>query len=256
MDLQLTRAVAIVTGGASGIGRACVDALSAEGMRVIILDRDPRGAEAAATLTTQGRDVEFRQVDITDEDQVKRSVEYVVDSRGGLDVVIGCAGVSGPVGATVAETSADEFDQVFAINVRGNFLLAKHVVPHLEASGIGTMVILASDAALVAFDGMAAYNTSKAAVVMLAKSIAVDHPAVRVNAVCPGIVDTPMSRADLGRVEEGFEGSGLPVMLASQLAGHVLFLASPVSAPVNATTLVSDFGYTARSALGSLDFSG
>lgn len=130
----------------------------------------------------------------------------------------------------------------------------KHAMPHLERSTVGTIVLIASDAALVAFEGMAAYSTSKGAVVMLAKSIAVDHPDVRVNALCPGIVDTPMSRSDLGREDLGFEGSGLPVMRASQLARHALFLVSPVSAPIKATTLVSDFGYVSRSTLGGLGF--
>lgn len=189
-----------------------------------------------------------------DEEKLGSAVAEVIAQHGGLDILIGCAGISGPVGVKLAETDAADFDRVLAINVRGNFLMSKHAMPHLERSEMGTIVMVASDAALVAFVGMAAYNTSKAAVVMLAKSIAVDHPGVRANALCPGIVDPPMSWADLGRVERGSEGSGLPVMKPSQLARHVLFLASPVSAPINATTLVSDFGYASRSALGELGF--
>lgn len=154
----------------------------------------------------------------------------------------------------LAETDAADFDRVLTINVRGNYLIAKHAMPHLERSETGTIVLVASDAALIAFEGMAAYSASKAAVVMLAKAIAIDHPEIRANAICPGIVDTPMSRTDLGRVELGFEDSALPVMKATQLARHVLFLASPASAPINATTLVSDFGYASRSALGELGF--
>ncbi|MFY9714765.1 MAG: SDR family oxidoreductase [Microbacterium sp.] len=254
MDLDIDGRVAVVTGGASGIGRACVKALADEGVSVAMFDRDPRGAAVAAELVRNGKSVTSHVVDITDEEQVSAAVADVIAQHRGLDILIGCAGISGPVGVKLADTDAADFDRVFAVNVRGNYLMAKHAMPHLESSEIGTIVLVASDAALVAFEGMAAYSTSKGAVVMLAKSIAIDHPGVRVNALCPGIVDTPMSRADLGRTELGFGGSGLPVMKASQLARHVLFLASPASAPINATTLVSDFGYASRSALGELGF--
>ncbi|GAA4484127.1 SDR family oxidoreductase [Microbacterium panaciterrae] len=209
MDLGINGRVAVVTGGASGIGQACVTALADEGVSVAIFDRDPRGAAVAADLARKGKSVTSHEVDITDEEKVSSAVADVIAHHRGLDILIGCAGISGPVGVKLAETDAAEFDRVLAINVRGNYLMAKHTMPHLERSEIGTIVMVASDAALVAFEGMAAYSTSKAAVVMLAKSIAVDHPRVRVNALCPGIVDTPMSRADLGRVEHGFEGTGL-----------------------------------------------
>jgi dihydroanticapsin dehydrogenase len=161
--------------------------------------------------------------------------------------------VSGPVGSALDEIGTSDWDQVMAVNVRGNFLIAKHTVAHLQASDVGTIVYLASDSAFVAFEGMAPYTASKGAVVMLAKAITADYPDIRANALCPGIVDTPMSRSDMGH-PDGFEGSGFPVIPPHQLAKHVLFLASPVSAPINGTTLVSDFGYLAKSALGSLNF--
>ena len=253
MDLQLGDRVALVTGGASGIGRACVEALLAEGARVGIVDRASTGADLAEALRKQGGDVVFACADITAEADVARAVGEVVDAFGGLDTVLGCAGISGPVGARLGEIETSAWDQVMAVNVRGNFLLTKHTIGHLQRSDLATIVFLASDSAFVAFDGMGPYTASKGAVVALTKAVAVDYPEVRVNALCPGIVDTPMSRADMGR-PDGFEGTGLPVMAASQLAGHALFLASPRSAPANATTLVSDFGYLARSALGALDF--
>lgn len=256
MDLGITGKVVAVTGGASGIGRATVDALLAEGARVVILDRNPTGESIAEQLRAEGYPVSFVATDVTDEANVAASINSLVAEQGALDMVVGCAGISGPVGKRISEVDAAEWDRVMAVNLRGNFFVAKHSVAHLEASDIGTMTILASDSAVVAFEGMGPYNASKAAVVMLAKSIAVDHPKLRVNAVCPGIVDTPMSRADLGLEEIGFVGSGLPVMQASQIARQVVFLASPVSAPMNATTLLSDFGYAARSALGGLDFEG
>lgn len=255
MDLELQGTVAIITGGASGIGRACAEAFSAEGANVAILDRAEDGEAVADALRAGGAEAIFIEVDLTDERTVASAVADVATRWTGIDTVVGCAGISGRVGTSLAETAVADWDAVMAVNVRGNFLVAKHSIPFLQQSAVGSVVLVASDAALAAFEGMGAYSTSKAAVAMLAKAIAVDHPSVRANAICPGIVDTPMSRVDLGRERVGFEGSGLPVMSASRLAQHVLFLGSPVSAPINATTVVSDFGYLARSAVGTLNFS-
>lgn len=254
MDMKLQDAVVLVTGGGSGIGRACVEALVSEGAKVLIADHNPVSAAVAEQLTRNGYQVTFIRTEVTNESDVQRAVEAVKDGYGKLDAVIGCAGISGPVGSTVEDIHLEEWDRVMAVNVRGNFLVAKYALPLLRDSEIATLVFLASDSALVAFEGMTPYSTSKGAVVMLTKSLSVDHPQIRVNCLCPGVVDTPMSRKDLGRAE-GFAGSGLPVMQPHQIAAHALFLASPVSAPINGTALISDFGYIARSAQPSLDFS-
>ena len=253
MDIQLTDRVAMITGGASGIGLACVKAVLAEGAKAVIVDRDGAGQDVARGLQADGHAVEFVQADITSEAEVAGAVRHAKDVFGRLDMLIGCAGVSGPVGSTVPDISVQDWDQVMAVNLRGNFLAAKHALSLLEESDAASIVFLASDAALVAFEGMTPYCASKGALVMLAKGLSVDHPRVRVNCLCPGVVDTPMSRADLGR-PQGFEGMGLPVMQADQIARHAAFLASPVSAPINGTTLVSDFGYVARSSLPALEF--
>ena len=181
------------------------------------------------------------------------AVDDVAGELGRLDILLGCAGISGPVGTRLAEVDVDAWDQVIAVNVRGNFLIAKHAMAYLELSEVGAIVFLGSDSAFVAFDGMGPYTASKGAVVALTRAFAVDYPMVRANALCPGVVDTPMSRADMGR-PGGFEGAALPVLSPHQVARQALFLASPVSFPINGTTLVSDFGYLARSALGTLDF--
>lgn len=110
------------------------------------------------------------------------------------------------------------------------------------------IVFMASDSSYVAALGMTVYGASKAALVMLARGISVDHPRVRVNCVCPSIVDTPMSRRDMGRVHHGFGGADYPVHSADDVARYALFLASPASRSVNGTSLVADFGYMARSA--------
>ncbi|MEV8273061.1 SDR family oxidoreductase [Microbacterium sp. NPDC077184] len=249
MDMRLAGRVVVVTGGASGIGRACVDAFTAEGARVAVFDRQPAGSDAG---TSAGEPLHVT-TDVTDEDDVRRAVRVVEERLGPVDVLVGCAGVSGPVGTALSHVEAAEWDHVMAVNVRGNFLVTKHCLADLERSEVGTIVLVASDSALVAFEGMGPYTASKAAVVGLTKAITVDHPAVRANALCPGVVDTPMSRGDLG-MPDGFAGTDMPVMSPHQLAAHAVFLASPVSAPINATTVVADFGMLARSALGTLDF--
>lgn len=253
MDMRLLDRVFLVTGGASGIGRACVEALTGEGAKAVIVDRNPEGATVAHDLARQGHNVDFVQANVTEEADVSRSVQATKDRYGQLDGVIACAGISGPVGTTVVDITVDEWERVMAVNVRGNFLLAKHTIPLLMQSDLSTIVFLASDAALVAFEGMAPYSTSKGAVLMLTKALAVDHPDIRVNCLCPGIVDTPMSRTDLG-FQEGFSGTNLPVMQPHQIAAHAVFLASAVSAPINGTSIVADHGYLARSAQPALEF--
>ncbi|WP_225915544.1 MULTISPECIES: SDR family NAD(P)-dependent oxidoreductase [Pseudomonas] len=251
--MHLSGRVVLVTGGASGIGLACVRAMVDEGAKVLIADRNVVGAKIAGKLSQEGHAVAFFQADITSETDIQNAVVYAESIFGQLDSLIGCAGISGPVGSTSIEITADDWDRVMAINVRGNFLAAKHSLHLLSKSEIGSIVFLASDSALVAVEGMVPYCASKGAVLMLTKALSIDHPTVRINCLCPGVVDTPMSRADLGR-PDGFEGTGLPVMQAEQLARHVVFLASPVSAPINGTSVVADFGYLARSALPPLKF--
>jgi dihydroanticapsin dehydrogenase len=255
VELELNNRVAIVTGGASGIGAACARALSGEGVSVAVLDRDAtHGNIVVSEIIKQGGKAIFVKADVTDEASVSSAVREAVAFYGALDVVLTSAGISGPVGKDVTQMARTEWDQVLSVNVTGIFLMAKHCLPHLEQSPVGTMVLIGSDASFTAFSGMAPYCVSKGAVLMLARALSVDHPAVRVNCLCPSVVDTPMVRGDLGLDDSGVEKVPFPVMSADQLARHALFLASPVSAPVNGTSLIVDFGYSARTAFPTLDF--
>lgn len=239
MDLGLEGRVAVVTGAASGIGRACARALAGEGARVALLDVDDRAREL---------DGLFVRVDVTVPEQVRAAVETVGDRFGGVDVVVGCAGISGPFGLHVDEIDPADFARVLAVNVTGNFLLVKYCLPMLKRAEAPAIVFLASDAAYVAAPGMVPYNASKGAVAMLTRALAVDlsEHGIRANCVCPSIVDTPMSRGDL-RLPDGFDGVGYPVQRPEDVARSVLYLASRASAPVNGAALISDFGYMARS---------
>ncbi|MFS0893086.1 SDR family NAD(P)-dependent oxidoreductase [Microbacterium sp. 179-I 3D3 NHS] len=244
MDLQLTGTTALVTGAASGIGRATALALAAEGVRVALLDRD---AGALARVVQEVADAVPIVADLTDEDAVREAVGAAVRRLGRLDAVVHCAGISGPVGASVEDTSLAEWNAVFAVNVTGAFLVVKHALPALRAAAAASVVLLASDSAIVASPGMAPYCASKAALVQFARALSVDlaGSGIRVNAVAPSVVDTPMSRGDLG--DEAFATAAFPVQSAAEVAAHVVHLVSPVSRAINGTTLVSDFGYSARS---------
>lgn len=244
MDLHLTGTTALVTGAASGIGRATALALAAEGVRVALLDRDA----AALGETADGCPGAVRRVaDLTDEDQVRRAVDTAITELGRLDAVVHCAGISGPVGRGIEETSLADWNAVLAVNVTGAFLVLRQALPALRAADAASVVLLASDSATVASPGMAPYCASKAALVQFGRALSVDlaGTGIRVNTVSPSIVDTPMSRGDLGA--DAFADPGFPVQSAAEVAAHVVYLVSPRSRAINGTTLLSDFGYSARS---------
>jgi len=244
MELVLSGRRALVTGAAGGIGRAAARALADEGCHLALLDRDAAALDALAVdLRAAGVSVTTHSCDVTDEVAVGEAVR----AAGELDVLIGCAGISGPVGTPLADTALADWEAVFAVNVRGTFLVLRAAIPALRRSDAASVVLVASDSALVAAPGMVPYCASKAAVLQLARAASVDFApdGIRVTAVCPSVVDTPMSRGDLE--VDGFEGAVFPVQSAAEVASQLVFLASPVSRPVNGTALVTDFGYTARS---------
>lgn len=239
---------ALVTGAAGGIGRAVAEELAAEGVRVALADRDRAAVVAvAADLAGRGMAASGFATDITDEAQVAALVDAVVERFGGIDLVVGCAGISGPVGTALGDTTLADWERVLAVNVTGAFLVLRGALPALRASDVASVVFIASDSALVAAPGMAPYCASKAALLQFARAAAVElaGDGIRVNAVCPSIVDTPMSRGDLGLA--GFDDVAYPVQSAAEVAAQVAFLCSPRSRPVNAAAVVSDFGFAARS---------
>lgn len=248
MRLGLDAKSALVTGAASGIGRACAAALVAEGARVAAVDSDRE--TLLSTADELGADT-VAAADVTDEEELAAAVDLAADRHGGLDVVIGCAGISGPFGSSIEKIPVAEFSSVLAVNITGQFLLAKHALRHLRASATPAVVFIASDSAQVAAPGMAPYCASKAAVVQLARALSVDfaEEGIRFNCVCPSVVDTPMARADLaGDSPSSTVADGVPVQSPREVAAHVLYLASPRSFSINGHAVVSDFGYSARSA--------
>jgi NAD(P)-dependent dehydrogenase (short-subunit alcohol dehydrogenase family) len=244
MELQLQGRTALITGAAGGIGRAVAQALAAEGVRVALLDRDPAGLAATAAACAGSVSV---VADVTDEASVASAVSEAVTALGALHTVVCCAGISGPVGSGIEQTSLAEWQAVFAVNVTGAFLVLRAALPALRAAPGAAVVLLASDSAFVASAGMAPYCASKAALVQFGRALSVDLAAddVRVVTVSPSIVDTPMSRGDLG--DGAFTAPAFPVQTADEVAAHVVYLASPRASAVNGSGILSDFGYSARS---------
>lgn len=249
MDLQLSARRVLVTGGSSGIGRATALAFAREGARVVILSRDEAGMRATEQLAkAEGLAIASVTADVTSEEQVSAAVSSAIEKLGGLDTLVHCAAISGPIAPTLAEMSVAEIRHTFDINLLGAFIVTRAVEPHLGAGS--SLVFIGSDSAYVASPEMSVYNATKAGIVHMVRSLAVDWESrgVRVNAVSPSIVDTPMSRGDLGIGEEGFVDVDYPVLDAQDVANAVLFLASERARGVNGHSLLMDFGYSGKSA--------
>jgi NAD(P)-dependent dehydrogenase (short-subunit alcohol dehydrogenase family) len=235
--------VAVVTGGGSGIGRATTARLVADGFRVAVIDLEPGQAPPGGLAV---------KADVADEADVQGAFAEVARSLGPVGVLVAGAGITGSARATVLhETPVDEWDRVMAVNVRGVFLTIRAALPAMLAAGTGHVIAIASVAGLVAFPGRCAYTSSKGAVVQLARSVAVDYAArgIRANAVCPGFVDTPMTRWRLDDPELRAQVEArIPlgrVAGADDVADAIALLASDRLAYMTGHALVVDGGWTA-----------
>jgi NAD(P)-dependent dehydrogenase (short-subunit alcohol dehydrogenase family) len=202
--LKLKGKVAIVTGAASGIGRASAIAFAREGAKVVIADLSRTGGEDTARyITSEGLEARFAEVDVGNEADVRRMVEETAAHWNGIDILFNNAGVL--LVKPIEETTETEWDHVMAVNVKGAFLAIKYVVPYMRRRGGGAILNTGSIASLAGQVGTPAYSASKGAVALLTKSLALDlgRDRIRVNCICPGITDTPMLREHLGHGTEG-----------------------------------------------------
>ena len=243
---------AIVTGATSGIGRAASLALGDAGWWVLASGRDPeRGAEVEAELAKRAGG-EFVAGDLAEEKTPELLVRRVVEATGRLDLTVYSAGDH--FLATVEETEAAEYDRLLATNLRGAVLLAKAAIPAMRASGGGAIVNVSSEAGLVAVPGQVAYNVSKAGLLMLTKSIAVDHAkdGIRSVAICPGTTRTPLveraiASAPDSAAHERWLASGRPANrlgTPEEIAAAIVFVANEASF-MTGSEIVIDGGYTA-----------
>jgi NAD(P)-dependent dehydrogenase (short-subunit alcohol dehydrogenase family) len=248
---------AVVTGAGNGIGRQTALAFAAAGARVLAVDRDTAGAEAtAAAIRQQGGVARIETADVTQPGDVQRYVEAALKAYGRIDCFFNNAGIICKV-APLAGYDVAAFDEVMAVNVRGVFLGLRYVLPAMIAQGSGAVVNTASVAGLVGTPGMAPYVASKHAVIGLTKAAAgeVARSGVRVNAVCPGPIDTDMMRRVEGQVSPEDPAAvarryqaGLPsgrYGSAEEVASVVLFLCSDLASNVSGAQYVVDGGRTA-----------
>lgn len=247
---QLEGKVAVVTGGASGIGEATVRLFVDEGCRVVIADmQEARGTALAEEL---GSDAVFQKVEVRQEDQVKAAVDTAVSKWGRLDCIFNNAGFGGVLGP-IEEVPADEFDMTMDVLVRGVFLGMKYAIPIMKKQGGGSIINTGSIAGVTSGRGPVVYSVAKAAVVHLSKVTAMElgEHSIRVNAICPGYIATPLAANTVGRpdslIEERIKDSkprqpipryGRP----DDIAQMALFLAGDRSTFVTGQAIVVDGG--------------
>jgi NAD(P)-dependent dehydrogenase (short-subunit alcohol dehydrogenase family) len=253
---QLDSKVAIVTGGASGIGRATALLFAGEGAAVVITDVNKASGQAvAADIANNGGRAVFEAGDVTCAADCQRVVERAEREFGRIHILFNNAGIIRR--ASVIELSEADWDRVMAVNVKAIFLMSRQAIPMMEKSGGGSIINMASGWGLAGGPRAAAYCASKGAVVLLTKAMAIDHgpQQIRVNCICPGDTDTPMLRNEaqqLGEPDDRFlaEATRRPlgrVGKPEEIAQAALYLASDAASFVTGTALVVDGGGLAGS---------
>jgi NAD(P)-dependent dehydrogenase (short-subunit alcohol dehydrogenase family) len=252
--MDFTGKVALITGGGGGIGRATALGFALRGAKVMVVDQDAEaGRVSTEVVAQQGGEAKFTPADVTKSAAVQDYVKATLDAYGRIDCFFNNAGIEGKV-VPIQEYDEDLFDQVIAVNLKGVFLGMRHVLPVMLRQGSGTIVNTASVAGLFGGPGMAPYVASKHGVLGLTKVAASDvaRYGIRVNAVCPGPVETRMMRSlEAQRNPADPEGvhransAGMPTgryTLPEEVAGVVLYLSSELSGNVTGTHIVVDGG--------------
>ena len=245
--------VALVTGASSGMGLATARAFAEQGASVALADINEDALRAATDeLTAAGHDVLGVVCDVSDEDQVAALVERTVATFGRLDTAFNNAGIM-IASSDAADEPADNFDQVNAINLRGVWACMKHELRQMREQGSGAIVNCSSLGGLVGLPGRASYHASKHGVLGLTKSAALEYAprGIRINAVCPGTIDTPMVADMLAKGEldmaEAVRNQPIGRLgTADEVAAAVLWLCSPAASFIVGVALPVDGGYTAR----------
>ncbi len=247
--------VAVVTGGGLGIGRATAVLFAQKGARVAVFDLDRTSGEETVALVKQaGSEGIFCRVDVADESQVRAAVDEVHRAFGRLDILVNNAGIYKK--GDLLEVSLADWNKILSVNLTGAFLCSKYCVEKMVGAGGGVIVNVASEAGLVGIKGQVAYNVSKAGVIGLTRSAAVDFADrnVRVNCVCPGTTYTPLvaealrREADPVAARRSLESCRPANRLGrpEEIAHAIVFIASDEVAYATGSALVIDGGYTAQ----------
>jgi NAD(P)-dependent dehydrogenase (short-subunit alcohol dehydrogenase family) len=255
---RLSGKVAIVTGAAMGIGRACVERMAQEGARVAVVDMQAQAGEAvAAGIRQRGGQARYFTCDVTSEAAVQALMQQVAEAFGRIDILVNNAGISG-IDKPTHEVTEAEWDRVQAVNVKGPFFCTKHAIAHPRRAGGGSIINLSSIYGLVGAADVPPYHASKGAVRLMSKNDALIYAAdrIRVNSIHPGFIWTPMvehhlrdsgaTDIDAARREVGLLHPLGHMGDVDDIAWGVVYLASDESKFVTGTELVIDGGYTAR----------
>jgi NAD(P)-dependent dehydrogenase (short-subunit alcohol dehydrogenase family) len=255
MEQRLKGKIALVTGGASGIGEAIVALFARHGATVAIADvQQVHGAELLSLLREDEGRVRFLHVDLAEVAQASELVARVTDAFGGIDVLVNGAAFFGPANKRAAgDTPLGVWDRTMQVNVTAPLLLSQAAIPVMAPRGGGSIINIASIGGMEAFPEFAAYSVSKAALIQLTKSLALDYgrQGIRANAICPGAIDTPGNdpfvpdRDAYLRVIKSVTPLGRPGN-PTEVAAAALFLASDDSSYITGTTLVVDGGRMAQ----------
>jgi NAD(P)-dependent dehydrogenase (short-subunit alcohol dehydrogenase family) len=246
--MNLTGKTIVITGGASGMGEACAHIFSEKGAKVVVADRDEaRGKAVAASVTAKGGVAAFIATDVTHENAIKAMVDFAVDKFGGVDGAVNGAGIAGTP-ANLADVTAAEWRINFEIMMLGVALCMKYEIPAMLKRGGGSIVNIASAGGLGGVPMMAPYSAAKHGVIGATKSAALEYAAagIRVNALCPGLIDTPMFR---NKITEGADYSAVVKSVpmgrfgtASEIADVALWLLSARSSFVTGQAIGVDGG--------------
>ncbi len=252
--MKLKDRVAIVTGGAKGIGWGIVKVLIQEGAKVVIADWDEvKGLQTAEEMRKAGGDVIYVKTDVSQEEQVKHLVQATIDQYGRIDILVNDAGIG--VYKSVLDTTIDDWDRCLAVNLKGQFMCSKYVIPHMLAQGKGAIVNISSVHSFQTANGTAPYCASKGGITALTRNMAIDYgPTIRVNSIAPGWVLTPLIQSIFDGYDDPAEQQrqteqrqvmkriGIP----EDIGYAVAFLVSDEASFITGTQLYVDGGLTAQ----------
>jgi len=252
--MRLENKVTIVTGAGKGIGWGIATVFSKEGAKVVVVDWDEEaGKKTAEEIRQAGGDALFVNCDVSNEEQVKAMVQATLDKYGRIDVLVNNAGIG--VYKPLLEATSEDWDRCLAVNLKGVFLCSKYTIPHMQAVGKGAIVNISSVHAHATVNGVAPYAASKGGITALTRNMAIDYgPAIRVNAIAPGWVLTPLIQSIFDSYDDPAEQQRLVeqrqvmkrIGRPEDIGYAAAFLASDEASFITGTQLFVDGGLTAQ----------